>query len=25
MLALRVARANDNWNAYWNGLHCRAA
>jgi hypothetical protein len=25
MLALRVARANDNWNAYWSGLHCRAA
>jgi hypothetical protein len=25
MLALRAARANDNWNAYWSGLHCRAA
>lgn len=25
MLALRVTRANDNWNAYWGSLHCRAA
>jgi hypothetical protein len=25
MLALRVARANDNWNAYWGDLHRRAA
>ena len=25
MLALRVTRANENWNAYWDGLHRRAA
>ncbi len=25
MLALRVTRAYDNWNAYWGGLHRRAA
>lgn len=25
MLALRVTRANANWNAYWDGLHARVA
>ena len=25
MLALRVTRANHNWDAYWGGLHSRAA